>query len=45
MKILDIPDYIKADSERKLKPYLEAVKLSGYEKKQIRKMMMIGNTG
>ena len=42
---LSLPPFIKEDLNSRLKPYLEAVQLDGYDKRKIRKMIMLGNKG
>ena len=42
---LDIPDTVKANLTVNLKPYLQAIEVSGYEKYKVRKLMLVGNTG
>ena len=42
---LDIPDTVKANLVVNLKPYLQAIEVSGYEKNKVRKLMIVGNTG
>ena len=45
IRSLDIPDTVKANLNVSLKPYLQAIEVSGYEKNKIRKLMIVGNTG
>ena len=42
---LDLPGNVKKDLKLNLGPYLQAVVLSGFEEKKMRKMMVMGNTG
>ena len=42
---LDLPDVIKGNLEERIIPYLQAIKLDGYDSKKKRKMFVIGNTG
>ena len=42
---LDIPDTVKANLKVNLRPYLQAIEVSGYEKNKVRKLMIVGNTG
>ena len=45
LEYLDIPDTVKANLMFNLKPYLQAIEVSGYEKNKVRKLMIVGNTG
>ena len=42
---LDLPDFIKRSLEQRLIPYIQAIKLYGYETNKRRKMFVVGNTG
>ena len=42
---LQIPANIKRNLRANIKPYLQDIELLGYEKKIVRKMMLVGNSG
>ena len=44
-KLLTLPDFVKEDADQRLKVYLEAIQLDGYDEKKIRKMIVLGNKG
>ena len=44
-KLLALPDFVKEDADQRLKVYLEAIQLDGYDEKKIRKMIVLGNKG
>ena len=42
---LELPHPVKSDLKNRLKPYLTALQLDGYQKTKKRKAFVIGNTG
>ena len=42
---LELPHPVKSDLKNRLKPYLSALQLDGYQKTKKRKAFVIGNTG
>ena len=42
---LSLPDFIKQDTDVRLKAYLQSILLNGYSQKKIRKVTVLGNKG
>ena len=45
MSVLDIPNFVKQAFDERFIAYMRAIRLDGYDKRKIRKMIVLGNKG
>ena len=45
LRFLALPDFVKQDTNVRLKAFLQAVSLTGYSQKKIRRVTILGNKG
>ena len=42
---INLPEFVKQNTQTRLKAYLNAISLNGFSKKKIRKVIVLGNKG